>query len=297
MMPRLSLGPIQYFWPREQVFAFYRQMAEWPVDLVYLGENVCAKRRQLREADWLELAAFLSAAGKQVVLSSLLLISAGSELATLRRLCSQRDYPVEVNDLAGVQLREGAPFVAGPGINLYNARAMQRLAAAGMVRWVLPVELGERECRALHEARPSGVETEVTVFGRPGLAHSARCFTARAHDLAKDDCGFRCLEDPAGELLRTRNGEPFLNINGIQLQPAAPFSLLAELPALADLGVEWLRLYPEAEGMAEVVAAFDAVLRGEADPQAEAARLDALLPLAPGNGFWHGEPGMARVSC
>src|SRR5690606_38628976 len=50
---KLSLGPIHYFWERDAVFAFYRQVAEWPVDIVYLGEVVCSKRRELRRDDWL----------------------------------------------------------------------------------------------------------------------------------------------------------------------------------------------------------------------------------------------------
>ncbi len=37
---RLSLGPLLYLWPREQVIDFYKQVAEWPVDIVYLGEVV-----------------------------------------------------------------------------------------------------------------------------------------------------------------------------------------------------------------------------------------------------------------
>ena len=43
--------------------------------------------------------------------------------------------------------------------------------------------------------------TEAWAFGRLPLAFSARCFTARHHHLNKDDCGFRCLEDPDGLLL------------------------------------------------------------------------------------------------
>ena len=48
---KLSLGPLQYFWPRERTLAFYREAIHWPVDIVYLGETVCSKRRELRTAD------------------------------------------------------------------------------------------------------------------------------------------------------------------------------------------------------------------------------------------------------
>ena len=48
---RLSLGPLQYFWPRERVLAFYREAATWPLDVIYLGETVCSKRRELSTRD------------------------------------------------------------------------------------------------------------------------------------------------------------------------------------------------------------------------------------------------------
>src|SRR5690606_37542884 len=62
---KLSLGPMQYFWPREHTLAFYRDVAGWPVDIVYLGETICSKRRELRLQDWLAIAHELVAAGKE----------------------------------------------------------------------------------------------------------------------------------------------------------------------------------------------------------------------------------------
>ena len=52
---KLSLGPLQYFWPRERTLAFYREAAGWPLDVIYLGENVCSKRRELATRDWIAL--------------------------------------------------------------------------------------------------------------------------------------------------------------------------------------------------------------------------------------------------
>ena len=91
--PKLSLGPVPYFWSRETLLAFYDRMAVSPVDIVYLGETVCSKRRSLKPADWLELATELQAAGKDVVLSGLTLLEAGSELASLKRLCRRTGLP------------------------------------------------------------------------------------------------------------------------------------------------------------------------------------------------------------
>ena len=53
---KLALGPVQYYWPKDTMAAFYREVAAMPVDIVYLGETVCARRHELREDDWLAIA-------------------------------------------------------------------------------------------------------------------------------------------------------------------------------------------------------------------------------------------------
>ena len=265
-MLKLALGPVPYFWPRNEVMRFYDEMAQAPVEIVYLGETVCAKRRQLNLEEWLALGEKLAAAGKQVVLSSLTLIEAESELAALRRLCGNDSFMVEANDMAAVQLLQERGFVAGPGVNIYNHHALSRLARVGLRRWVLPVELGQEDLAELQRLRPPGVETEVLAWGRLPLAHAARCFTARAHGLPKDDCRFRCRDYPDGLLLKTREGQPFLNLNGIQTQSALSHSLIDELHGLTELEVEVARLIPQAQGMGEVISLFDRVRRGALEP-------------------------------
>src|SRR5690606_39758071 len=85
---QLSLGPLHYLWPRQQVFDFYERMLNLPMEVIYLGETVCSKRRELSTADWLELATTLARQGKQVVLSTLALIEAESEDRKSTRLNS-----------------------------------------------------------------------------------------------------------------------------------------------------------------------------------------------------------------
>ena len=60
---RLDLGPVQYYWPKDKLVTFYREVADMPVDIVYLGETVCARRHELREDDWLSIASDLASTG------------------------------------------------------------------------------------------------------------------------------------------------------------------------------------------------------------------------------------------
>lgn len=289
---KLSLGPLQYFWPREQTLAFYRQAAQWPLDIIYLGETVCSKRRELGTADWIALAHELAQGGKEIVLSSLALIEAESELGVLKRLIEDGGLMIEANDLSAVQLcrERRTPFVAGPTLNVYNHRSLSLLIEDGLRRWVPGVEQGHTLLRELREAMQADgtamPELEVIAWGRLPLSFSARCFTARALDVPKDQCGFRCIDYPDGMPLDTREGKAFLRINGIQIQGEEITDLGPELPALRELGVDALRLYPRAQGMAEVVAHFDAARRAPQAPTSIGAR----------NGYWHGEAGMVKAA-
>ena len=294
---KLSLGPIPYFWNREQVFDFYARVAAAPVDIVYLGETVCSKRRALRLPDWLGIAERLTAAGKEAVLSTLTLIEAESEAAYLRTVTENGRYAVEANDMAAVNMLEGVtPFVIGPHVNVYNRRTLALMARAGAKRWVMPLELDRDTLAALQEQRPDGMETEVFVFGRLPLAFSARCFTARAHNLSKDECDFRCADYPDGMELRTREGQSFLNLNGIQVQSGETYNLVHEVGELRRLGVDVLRLAPQVQGMFEIVNAFRGVIDGHRESSAAAALLVPYQVAGPCDGYWYGAPGMNRVA-
>ncbi len=294
---RLSLGPVQYHWPRGRLEAFYEEVAAGPADVVYLGETVCSKRRELRLDDWLALAETLQAAGKEVVLSSLALIEAESELKTLRRLCANGRFRVEANDVGAVRLlaEQGVAFVTGPAINIYNQHTLALLVRQGLRRWVMPFELSRATLAEILAAAPDGVETEVTAYGRIPLAWSARCFTARHHNLPKDACAEVCDRYPDGLLVRTREEAPFLAFNGIQTQSAQTYALVNELADMADLGVNLARIYPQDEGTVEVLSTFAAVRAGELEATVAQARLEALMPVGPCRGYWYGEAGIAAA--
>lgn len=290
---KLSLGPILYYWPIDQVRAFYSQAKNWPVDIVYLGEVVCSKRRELRLLDWLKIADMLEAAGKEVVLSTLALLEAESELKALQKICDNGDFKVEANDMAAVHLINSRPFVAGPHLNIYNVSSLELMQETGAIRWVMPVELSANTLGELQAQRPAGLETEVFAYGHMPLAFSARCFTARAHNVPKDACELRCLDYPAGMPLQTQEDQELFIINGIQLQSGLPSNLLGNVDTLRELKVDVLRLSPQLEGMQQVVTAFDAARNGM-----QSKAIDSLMAAGSEwcNGYWHGEAGMLNVS-
>ncbi len=291
MRMNLSLGPTLYYWPRDDVLAFYDEAASWPVARIYLGESVCSRRHLLRLPDWLELAEKLAAAGKEVVLSSQALIESESDLKTLRRIVANGRFLVEANEWGAVRLlaEAGTAFVAGPTLNVYNHETLDVLAGLGAKRWLPPVEMSRATLASLLAHAPAGMETEVFAYGKLPLAYSARCFTARHYNLPKDDCQFRCLDHADGLTLSTREGEPFLTLNGIQTQSAGVYSLINELASLRELGVATLRLSPQSRNMARVVEAFRAALAGEDNAAAMLAR---VMPGKPVDGYWHGRPGL-----
>ena len=296
-MLKLALGPILTYWPRSTVFEFYQEVAEGPADIVYIGETVCSRRHELKLSDWLDVADLLAGAGKQAVLSTQALIEASTELATLRRITGNGRYLVEANDFGAVHgMPPGTPFVAGPHLNLYNGPALAMLAELGAMRWVPPLEMGRVQLAAVLRDGPAQMETEVFAHGRMPLAFSARCFTARNRNLPKDDCQFSCLEHPDGLLLRTREHQPFLVLNGTQTQSAGVYCLAGELGELGAAGVDIIRISPQASGTAEVLSIYDRARRGQLDGAAARALLAPLLPGDACNGYWQGKPGMEQVA-
>jgi len=292
-MIKLSLGPVSYFWPKAELLAFYERIAETPVDIVYLGETVCSKRRSLEPEEWLELGERLQAAGKEVVLSSLALLEAGSELGGVRRLCRNGRFPVEANDIGAVQMLGGErSFIAGPALNIYNLGTLEKLAGLGLKRWVMPVELSADTLRDFLARMPPGIETEVFAYGRLPLAYSARCYTARHHDLPRDDCQFRCADYADGLLLSTQDRQAFLILNGVQTQSALSMCLLEHLPALTAMGVDVLRISPQSRHTVQVIDLFHDCLSDEALLEQACSRITELMPTGPCDGYWTGGAGM-----
>ncbi|OIQ88042.1 peptidase family U32 [mine drainage metagenome] len=293
---KLSLGPVLFNWSPERWRDFYLRMAdEAPVDVVHVGEVVCSKRQPFFDKVIPEVVERLTAAGKQVVLSSLALVMTERERDGIRALTGEETgFLVEANDYSAAAALKGRPHVVGPLVNVYNEGTLAYLARNGAVRVCLPPELSAATIGCL--AGQGLTEIEVQAFGRLPLAISARCYHARSRNLHKDGCQYVCGEDPDGMVVDTMDGKPFLAVNGTQTMSYHYANLLGELTALRDLGVAHFRLSPHACDMVAVARLFRAVLDGGRSAEEAAAALEDLLPDAEfANGYVHGREGHRMV--
>lgn len=296
---QLSLGAIQYLWPRQTVEDFYQLQVSSPVDIIYLGETVCAKRRFLKVSEWINLAKELATSGKQVVLSTLTLTEAKSDMAGVKKLCHNGDLLVEASDMGAVQLmaEQSLPFVGGPSLNIYNAQTLKLLHKQGLMRWVMPVELSaETLIDILADADAMGIgdkiETEVFSFGRLPLAYSARCFTARFRNLPKDDCQLVCQDYPEGLAMDSQEGQVLFTINGIQTQSGRVQDLLPYWQQMQQMGVNIMRLSPQPHFMNDIIERYAQVIQG----QSMNTDIEPWLSAPACDGYWRGQSGMDFIA-
>ncbi len=294
---KISVGPIYFYWPKQRVIDFYKKIANSKADIVYLGEVVCSKRKELRFEDWLNIASELEASGKEVVLSTLTLLEADSELRRMRRISQESKYMIEANDFAAISLasKESKGFIVGPSVNVYNANSLNFLKSKGMKRWCFPVELSKNTLQDMIVHKDDDLEVEVFAFGKLPLAFSARCFTARAYDLDKDDCQYKCIMHSDGMLLSTKEDEEFLTINGIQTMSNDTFNLINQIDDMRNIGVDVVRISPQSKNTDKIVNTFKDLSLNNINKDNAKKQLDNLSSSAFCDGYWFESPGMKNI--
>ncbi len=289
----LTVGPNQFFWSAEDWSALYRNLATAPVERLVLGELVCSKRLPFYQKDIPEAISTLMDAGKEVILTSLALVTLKRERKMTDEL-ADLGVMVEVNDLTALaNLPNGAAFAVGPLVNVYNEGTLRWLASRGAKRICLPPELPLSSVEVLCATGADlGVEIEVWGHGRLPLAISGRCYHARLHGRSKDNCQFACEDDPDGLDVLTMDGTPFLAMNGVQTLSDSYASTVFQLAALRDAGVSALRLSPQSIGFTDICTAYRALIDGK-DPSDVAAALAQIAPTARlSDGFLTGARGV-----
>ena len=299
---KIAIGPCLFEWGKKAIQQFYQRMAfETEADILYIGEVVCSKRYHLSPTEMVDLAKLLKPSGKEIVFSTLGLVMSEEEQESLRQIAKQAatlGLWLEVNDTGGLGVGEGQPMVAGPHINTYNSETLAFLGRVGVGRVVLPVELSHKTMTSIMtaaaEARP---EIEVFAFGRLPLTFSARCYTARAFQLSKSNCQYKCGEFLDGMIIRTQEQEKVLVVNGTQTMSERLFNLIEDVPILRQMGVDNIRLSPQSKNMAEIVAVWKSCLTAKitgSEALAHLLELNGGEPFC--NGYFHGGPGFNSVS-
>ncbi|GLQ71563.1 U32 family peptidase [Vibrio penaeicida] len=290
---KYALGPLLYFWQKQDVEAFYHHAKSSEADIVYLGESVCSKRREVKLKDWLMLAKELSACGKQVVISTMALLEAPSEVSIMKRYIDNGEFAIEANDVSAIQLafEKKVPFTVGPAVNAYNAQTLGLFAKQGMTRWCMPVELShDWLSNLLMQCDELGIrkqfEVEVFGYGYLPLAYSARCFTARAEDRPKDECETCCIRYPNGLKVSSQEGQEVFTLNGIQTQSGYCYNLINDIANMHNT-VDVIRLSPLGTETFQQLSAFKN--NEDGSHPTELTNRDC-------NGYWHQIAGLNTVT-
>ena len=263
----VSLAPVRFSWSAKQLKRFYKNAEQWPVDIVYLGETLCAKRRALSWDDWFAIGRDLVAAGKEVVISSNSLHDSNMSISEMQRLCMDNDFVLEVADTGYLQLLQmrHKPHVVGHTINVGTQGKLERFAEQGMLRWVMPREdnaasLLQSLRMAKAYERPRQYQVEATVHGLFTLNASIIC-SRELSFVPKRDCKVDC---DVGALTRIYRDQTIVD--------GASFDLRDQMSRIAAWGADVFRVVTTREDMGDILTSVQ-----RAEEQLAQVDLDALL--------------------
>ncbi|MCF6344335.1 MAG: U32 family peptidase [Devosiaceae bacterium] len=294
MKTKLIIGPNLYNWDPEIWRDFYFKIAdEAPVDEVVLGEVICSKRAPLFNGFFDEVVERLENSGKKIIFSTLAEITSNIDRRLLAKQVSQKNIFIEANDVAALLNINNTPHAIGSYMNVYNEEALEFFAKNGATNITLSPEIPKSAIAELNKtAKNLNIDLEIIIYGRIGLALSARCYHARAHKLTKDSCKFICDEDPDGMDLTTLEGREFLTINGIQTMSYTCLNLANEINDLQKIGIYKFRISPQSKGTIHASKVFRNLLDNKIDKSEAMVLLEKEKINAPfSNGFFHGLPG------
>ncbi len=294
---KLSIAPIPYKWSEKEILNFYNQICELPVDIIYIGETICNKRNIWNQPFLFKIADKIASSGKEAVLSTLSLIESDSDMASLKAICNNDNYPVEANDLAAINYLcdKQKSFIAGSSINVYNHKTLSFLINKGLTRWTLPPELSGCTLNEIVSKTQSNCkldfESEICGFGHIPLSFSARCYTAKTYDHTRENCQICCAKHHHGIDVTTQDSTDFLKINGTQVQSGKAINYLPFATEMENMGVDIFRIIPTDYDMGKIITQIHHCINNNSDPQI----LNDIVPTSQTiDGFWLGHAGISR---
>ncbi|OGP30097.1 MAG: hypothetical protein A2073_07740 [Deltaproteobacteria bacterium GWC2_42_11] len=297
---QLTLGPVLFDWKREDLFGFYDEVKDMPVDRVYLGEVVCSKKNGLTLKDIENIGKKLEDADKKVIVSSLAVVSNEDELNLVRDIV-QLPFSIEANDMSAFNIINpplppfskggmgGFEIIAGPHITTYNVPSIQFLQGIGVNRVVFPVELSRDAIE--YNIQNTNIDGEVFAHGKVPLAFSWRCYTSREYGLNKDDCKHHCRLHPDGMILRTIEKEPLFTINGTSILSGLVYTLVEFIEDLKEIDVKALRISPQWQNTKDIVNIFRKRIDGEISGEEGMTMLKQTSQTGFCNGWYMGKAG------
>ena len=177
---KLTLGPNLFNWQPDVWRDFYFRIAdEASVDTVAVGEVVCSKRMPFFDEHFPAVIERLTSAGKQVLVSSLALITLERERRRTEELVLDEGFIVEVNDITCMTHLAGRSHAVGPFVNVYNEGTALWLATQDARSICLPPELPLNSVAAIAAAVPRSTSK---------CSHSAARRSPSRRDAITRDC-------------------------------------------------------------------------------------------------------------
>ncbi len=283
----ISLGPAPSHWGKSKLESFYRQIAQSPVDYVYLGETVCQDRLSFDPDLWFSLSDMLKDAGKEVYASSSILVKDQKQYRDFE-IIARRIKNIEINSPSFLGLAQDYAAVTGVFLNIYNSTAANILAKRNIKRVVLPPEMNLDSIGSF--VKRCTVPTELIVHGNVPVAMSGTCQTARSFECNGNGCGRICQRYPDGIVLKA--GErPLFRIDGPQTLSAAACCLVEYLEKLVQTGIDTMRILPQWEHTIRIVQIYRDVLEHRMHCADAAKELKAISTGGVCNGWFLGKAG------